>query len=155
MAKLHLGDLAITSPSFEAGGPIPADHTGDGTDVSPELTWRAIPSGTRQLALVCHDPDAPLTYGFTHWVVYGIPPDVTGLPQGGGKAFTEGQNDFGESGYLGPAPPPGHGTHYYYFHLYALDTTLDAAAGLTRSELLERIDDHIIEQARLVGTYHH
>ena len=155
MVKLHLGDLAITSPSFEAGGPIPADHTGDGADVSPELAWHAIPSGTRQLALVCHDPDAPLTYGFTHWVVYGIPPDVTGLPQGGGNAFTEGENDFGERGYLGPAPPPGHGTHHYYFHLYALDTTLDAAAGLTRRELLERIDDHIIEQARVVGTYQH
>jgi Raf kinase inhibitor-like YbhB/YbcL family protein len=155
MVKLHLGDLAIASPSFEAGGPIPAEHTGDGADVSPEVTWRAIPSGTRQLALVCHDPDAPLTYGFTHWVVYGIPPDVSGIGQGGGSAFTEGQNDFGKSGYLGPAPPPGHGTHYYYFHLYALDAALEAAAGLTRGELLERIDDHIIEQARLVGTYQH
>jgi hypothetical protein len=155
MVKLHLGDLAITSPSFEPGGPIPADHTGDGADVSPELAWHAAPSGTRQFALVCHDPDAPLTYGFTHWVVYGMPADVTGIPQGGGSAFTEGQNDFGERGYLGPAPPPGHGRHHYFFHLYALDNALDAAAGLTRSELLQRIDDHIIVQARLVGTYQH
>ena len=62
MAKLHLGDLAIGSPSFEHGSPIPAEHAGDGADVSPELIWRAIPSGKRQLALVCHDPDAPLTY---------------------------------------------------------------------------------------------
>ena len=75
MVKIHLGDLAITSPSFEHGNPIPTEHAGDGADVSPELSWQAVPRSARQLALVCHDPDAPLTYGFTHWVVYGIPAD--------------------------------------------------------------------------------
>ena len=153
MVKIHLGDLAITSPSFEHGNPIPTEHAGDGADVSPELSWQAVPRGAREFALVCHDPDAPLTYGFTHWVVYGIPADSTGIPKGGGSAFKEGPNDFGDQGYKGPAPPPGHGTHYYYFHLYALDTVLDAGPGLTSRQLLERIDDHIIEQARLVGTY--
>ncbi|HWC37499.1 MAG TPA: YbhB/YbcL family Raf kinase inhibitor-like protein [Acidimicrobiales bacterium] len=155
MPKLHLGKLAITSPAFKHGDPIPSEHTGDGADVSPEVNWSAVPGGTQQLALVCHDPDAPLTHGFTHWVIYGIPADATGIPQGGGSAFQEGPTDFGNQGYQGPAPPPGHGTHYYYFHLYALDAPVEAGPGLTRQELLERIDDHIIEQARLVGTYQH
>jgi Raf kinase inhibitor-like YbhB/YbcL family protein len=153
MAKLHLGNLTISSPAFEHGGRIPADHTTEGADVSPELTWAALPEGTVELALLCHDPDAPLTMGFTHWVVYGIPPDATGIPQGGGGAFTEGTNDFGNTGYGGPAPPPGHGTHHYFFHLYALGAPLEAGPGLTGLELLQRIDEHIIEQARIVGTY--
>lgn len=153
MPKINLGKLSISSPAFKHGRPIPTEHAGDGADVSPELSWESVPSGTRELAVVCHDPDAPLIDGFTHWVVYGIPADATGIPQGGGGAYREGQNAFGNQGYGGPAPPPGHGTHHYYFHLYALDTALDAQPGMTREELLDRIDDHIIEQARVVGTY--
>lgn len=152
MGKLHLGDLTVTSTAFEHGGRIPDRHTAEGEDVSPALSWSNVPDATRSLALVCHDPDAPLTDGFTHWVAYGIPADAGGVPEGGGSSFTEGPNDFGKEGYGGPAPPPGHGTHHYFFHLYALDTDLDDA-GLSRADLLARIDDHILEQARIVGTY--
>lgn len=151
--KLHLGDLTVSTPAFEHGGAIPSRHAKDGEDLSPELRWSNVPEGTRELAVICHDPDAPLTDGFTHWVVYGIPADATGIPEGGGGAFTEGTSDFGDAGYGGPAPPPGHGTHHYFFHLYALDAPVGAGPGLTRAELLERIDDHIVEQARVVGTY--
>ncbi|HEX2028615.1 MAG TPA: YbhB/YbcL family Raf kinase inhibitor-like protein [Nitriliruptorales bacterium] len=150
---LNLGDLQLTSSAFEDGDQIPTEHAGDGEDVSPPLEWREVPEGTREFALVCHDPDAPLVRGFTHWVVYGIPGDVTGIPRGGGGQYTEGQNDFGNRGYNGPAPPEEHGTHRYYFHLFALDAELGAAAGLTRLELLERIEGRVLEQARLVGTY--
>lgn len=153
MAQLHLGDLDLTSPAFEHGGAIPARHTAEGDDLSPALRWVNVPDGTRELALVCHDPDAPLTYGFTHWVLYGIRPDVTGVAEDGGSDHVEGVNDFGNTGYGGPAPPPGHGPHHYYFHLYALDEELGAEPGLGREALLERIDAHIIEQARLVGTF--
>ena len=153
MPGMHLGDLTITSPAFQHGQPIPAEHTVEGDDVSPALEWANVPEGTRQLALVCHDPDAPLTYGFTHWVVSGIPADATGLPEGGGEGVRQGRNDFGKEGYGGPAPPPGHGTHFYFFHLYALDAEVGADAGLTHQELLSAIDDHIIEQARIVGTF--
>ncbi len=90
--------------------------------------------------------------GFTHWVAYGIPGDASGLPEGGGDA-TQGTNSFGNQGYNGPAPPPGHGTHHYYFWVYALDEAPELEAGLDRRGLLERIEDHVIEQARLVGTY--
>lgn len=153
MATMHLGDLQITSSAFRHGGPIPERHTAEGDDVSPPLEWSDVPEGTRQLALVCHDPDAPLTDGFTHWVVYGIPADATGIAEGAGGDHVEGASDFGSEGYGGPAPPPGHGTHHYYFHLYALDAELDAGPGLARQALLDRIDAHIIEQARLVGTF--
>jgi Raf kinase inhibitor-like YbhB/YbcL family protein len=153
MAGLHLGDLAITSPAFGHGGAIPVRHTTEGDDVAPPLEWSNVPEGTRQLALVCHDPDAPLTHGFTHWVAYGIPADATGLPEGGDDRLVQGANDFGGEGYGGPAPPPGHGRHHYYFHLYALDSELDVGPGLTRAELLDAIDDHILEQARIVGTF--
>lgn len=153
MAGLNLGDLTISSPAFGHGEPIPERHTTEGDDVSPALEWSSVPDGTRQLALVCHDPDAPLTHGFTHWVVYGIPADATGIPEGGGDAFVQGTSDFEKEAFGGPAPPPGHGTHHYFFHLYALDTEVDAPAGLTRAALSDRIDGHIIEQARIVGTF--
>lgn len=153
MGKFHLGNISVTSPAFPHGGAIPNKYTTEGEDVSPELRFANVPNGTRELALVCHDPDAPLTDGFTHWVVYGIPANATGIPEGGGGAFTQGATDFGKEGYGGPAPPPGHGRHHYFFHLYALDSALGAGPGLSRAELMSRIDDHIIEQNRLVGTF--
>ena len=150
---LNIADLKISSSAFDPHGRIPDRHTEAGEDISPELSWSGVPQGTRQLALVCHDPDAPLPLGFTHWVVYGIPPDTSGIEEGGGGSFTEGGNDFGNSGWNGPAPPEGHGVHHYYFWLYALDSEVDTEPGLSRAELLERIGDHVIEQARVVGTY--
>lgn len=150
--KLHLGDLSITSPAFTHGGRLPDENTGEGADVSPELRWTGVPAGTKELVLVCHDPDAPLTDGFTHWIVTGIPPETTGIAAGGGSQYTEGVNDFGNAGYNGPAPPPGHGEHYYFFHLYALDAPLTSTPA-SRLELMAAIDDSITVQARIVGTY--
>ena len=148
--------LALTSTAFQHLGRIPRQHTGEGEDVSPPLAWTNVPQGTRSFALVCHDPDAPLvkpgTYGFVHWVLYGIPASVTRLEQGE-RGYTAGVNDMGNRSYNGPMPPEGHGTHHYYFHVYALDAPVDAGPGLRREELLDRIDDHIIEQARMVGTF--
>ena len=150
---LNIADLAISSSAFDPHGGIPDRHTSNGEDVSPELSISGVPDGTKQLALICHDPDAPLPDGFTHWVVYGIPADTTEIPEGGGEDFTEGENDMGNQSYNGPAPPEGHGVHHYYFWVYALDTEVDADPGLTRAQLLEQIGDHVIEQARVVGTY--
>lgn len=150
--KLNVADLKLTSPAFDGHRPIPARHAGDGEDVAPALEWAGVPDGTEALAVVVHDPDAPLVDGFTHWVAYGIPGDATGLSEGGSEA-TAGTNSLGKPGYNGPAPPPGHGTHHYYFWVYALDQDLDLEPGLDRRALLDRIEDHVIEQARLVGTY--
>ncbi len=153
MGKFHLGSISITSPAFEHGGVIPAEHAMEGENVSPELRIANVPAGTRELAIICHDPDAPLTDGFTHWLLYGIPADTVVIEKGGGGAFKQGGADFGQEGYGGPAPPPGHGRHHYFFHIYALDAQLQAEPGLSRAELLSLMDEHIIEQNRLVGTF--
>jgi Raf kinase inhibitor-like YbhB/YbcL family protein len=150
--KLNVGGLKLRSPSVEYHKRIPERHTGDGEDLSPALEWTGVPDGTRAFAIVCHDPDAPLVDGFTHWVAYGIGAGETSLPEGGGDVVL-GLNTMGDAAYMGPAPPPGHGNHHYYFWLYALDQALDLPAGLTRRRLHEEIEDHVIEQARLVGTY--
>lgn len=150
--KLNVADLAVSSPAFEPHGEIPAGHRAGGENVSPALRWTGTPAGTRSFALVMHDPDAPLVDGFTHWVAYGIPADATGLPEGGGDAVA-GLNSRGEPGYTGPAPPPGHGLHHYYFWIYALDADLGLEPGLDRRALIARIEDHVIEQARVVGTF--
>jgi Raf kinase inhibitor-like YbhB/YbcL family protein len=152
--KLNVADLRISSPAFDAHRPIPKRHSGDDVDVSPALEWSGVPKGTRSFAVVVHDPDAPLVDGFTHWVLYGIPADVTSLPEGVDR-FVSGKNSLGKPGYMGPAPPPGHGVHQYYFWVYALDSDSDFEPGLDRQALLSRIEDHVIEQARVVGTYEH
>jgi Raf kinase inhibitor-like YbhB/YbcL family protein len=150
--KLNLADLKLSSSAFDGHSRIPDKHTGNGEDVAPSLEWTGVPEGTKSFAVVMHDPDAPLVDGFTHWVAYNISGDATGLPEGGGD-ITEGPNSMGNTGYVGPAPPAGHGPHHYYFWVYALDDDLDLEPGLDRRALVDRIEDHVIEQARLVGTY--
>lgn len=150
---LNIADLVIRSSAFPPMGAIPVEYVKDGGDTSPAIEWSGVPEGAQELAVICHDPDAPLPDGFTHWVVYNIPVSVGSIPAGGGGQFTEGANDFGDTGYGGPQPPPGHGVHHYYFWIYALDTPLDAEAGLTRRQLLDRMDGHILEQNRVIGTY--
>jgi Raf kinase inhibitor-like YbhB/YbcL family protein len=150
--QLNVQDLKITSGAFGHHDAIPDKHTSNGEDVSPAISWEGVPEGTQSFAVVVHDPDAPLVDGFTHWVAYNIPADATGIEEGG-SGHTEGVNDAGNAGYNGPAPPPGHGNHHYYFWVYALDEDPQYEAGLSRSELLSRIEDSVIEQARLVGTY--
>lgn len=152
--KLNVADLRLASDAFAPHERIPERHTGDGEDLAPPLSWSGVPDGTEAFAIVVHDPDAPLVDGFTHWVAYGIAGDVRGLPEGGGQVV-QGRNSFGKEGYNGPAPPPGHGPHHYYFWLYALDSDRGLEPGLERRDLLARIEDHVIEQARLIGTYEH
>lgn len=151
--ELKLKDLEISSPAFSATETIPQRHTSDGENVSPPLQWSKIPPETKQLVLICHDPDAPLPWGFTHWTLYNIGSDVTEIAEGDGNKYTEGLNTSGNNGYTGPAPPEGHGVHHYYFWLYALNQSLDLRSGLNREELLEAIANYVTAQARLVGTY--
>jgi Raf kinase inhibitor-like YbhB/YbcL family protein len=152
--KLNVQDLSVRADAFDWRESIPDRHTTNGEDVAPALEWSGVPEGTRAFAVVVHDPDAPLVDGFTHWVAYNIDGDAEGLPEGG-EGVTHGLNSTGNEGYMGPAPPPGHGPHHYYFWVYALDEDLDLEPGLDRRALLERIEDHVIEQARTIGTYEH
>ena len=149
--KMHLGDLEICSSAFKPLDHIPKRYSRYSDNISPPLKWMNAPGETKEFILICYDPDAPVTFGFTHWLLYGIPPKITSIEEGEGKTFTEGLNSGGKLGYSGPAPPPGHGPHHYYFWVYALDKALELKPGLKRQELLDAIDEHIIVQARYVG----
>ncbi|UCE03300.1 MAG: YbhB/YbcL family Raf kinase inhibitor-like protein [Candidatus Latescibacterota bacterium] len=145
--------ILITSTAFDAGTRIPRDYTGEGRDVSPPLAWENIPDGTQELALICDDPDAPVAEPWVHWVLYKLPPTLTHLSEGDHGGGTEGFNDFRRIGYGGPMPPPGHGTHRYYFKLYALDAPIALDPGATKKELLAAMQGHILAQGELIGTY--
>ena len=152
-----LSDMHLTSTAFNNGGAIPSQHSCEGPDTSPPLSWSNAPADTRAFAVICHDPDAPLvspggTYGFVHWVLYNIPASVTSLDEASSD-YTSGLNDFGNQAYGGPAPPNGHGTHHYYFWVLALNEAVDLEPGLTLWQLLEKVEPALIGMNRLVGTY--
>jgi len=149
-------EIKITSAAFEEGGMIPEKYTCDGMDISPPLAWTSIPDGTKTLALICDDPDAPVGT-WVHWAVFNIPVSIEEMPEGvpperdlesGAK---QGMNDFRKIGYGGPCPPSG--THRYYFKFYALDIELDLEAGATKAQLLKAMEGHILAEGQLMGRY--
>jgi Raf kinase inhibitor-like YbhB/YbcL family protein len=148
----------LTSPSFAHDEELPLRHTADGGDLSPPLEWTGVPEGTRELILVCDDPDADAGV-FTHWIVYGIAPDEKGLPEGVPTdalvdepvSLVQGLNEFDVDGYTGPSIDEDRGPHRYFFRLFALDAELDLAPGVKRHELRQAAKDHIIGTAELVG----
>lgn len=149
--------LSISSPGFQEGERIPAKYTCQGRDISPQLDWNGVPKEAKSLALIMDDPDAPGGI-FTHWVIFNIPPDSLKLPEAvptepqlPGSA-RQGSNDGGGIGYYGPCPPPGR-PHRYRFTIYALDKQLDLKAGASKGQLIEAMGGHILNQARLTGTY--
>ena len=154
--KFAPSDMQVSSPAFGAGGKIPSKHSGEGADTSPPLQWDKVPDGTRSFAVICHDPDAPVvsagSYGFTHWVLYNVPPTTTSLPEDCND-YTSGPSEFGKPGYGGPMPPNGHGTHNYFFWVLALDREPDLEPGLTLSQLLGSVEANVIGMSRLIGTY--
>ena len=148
--------ITITSSAFSEEGMIPRQYTCDGEDISPPLKWAGIPEGTKSLALICDDPDAPVGT-WVHWVIFNIPPEAEGLPaniasketiEGGAK---HGINDFRKFGYGGPCPPGG--THRYFFKLYALDTEIALDPGITKAQLLKAMEGHILAEGQLMGRY--
>ena len=146
-----MADFELTSSSFDEGQPIPRKYSCDGENASPPLSWSSPPEGTRSLALVLHDPDAP-SGDFTHWVAWSIDPGSGGLEEGAHPPG-EGANGFGENGYGGPCPPPGDGAHRYLHELFALDTELDLEEGASREQLENAIEGHVLGGAELIGTY--
>lgn len=152
--------LTLTSSAFQDHGAIPTRYTCDGADVSLPLHWSGLPTGTKALALIVDDPDAPdpkaPTMTWIHWVLYDIPITATGLPE----AITpkelpagtrEGTNSWKRTGYGGPCPPIGR--HRYFCKLYALDTVLPDLAHPNAGQLEKAMQSHIIGQAQLIGTY--
>ena len=153
--------IQITSSAFTQGQPIPKKYTGEGVDVSPPLTWSNLPAGAKELALICDDPDAP-NGAWVHWVIYKIPADAKGLPEGvprepklkepagalQGKNSWPGRRPATAAQCRRPAS-----VHHYYFKLYALDAPLQAEPGLEKKALLERIKGHVLAEGELMGTY--
>ncbi|HOI09863.1 MAG TPA: YbhB/YbcL family Raf kinase inhibitor-like protein [Myxococcota bacterium] len=152
--------IRVTSPGFADGATIPAKHTCEGADVSPALAWADVPPGTKSLALIVDDPDAPdpaaprMTW--VHWVLYNLPTHATGLPEAvapralpaGTRA---GRNDFGSTVWGGPCPPIGR--HRYFFKVYALDVVLPDLGAPKAADLVRAMAGHVIGQGVLVGTY--
>ena len=152
--------LSITSSAFTQGGKIPRKYTCEAADSSPPLAWSGAPEGTKSLALIVDDPDAPDPAKpqrvYVHWVLYNIPPASSGIGDGGSKSglpsgTITGTNDFGNQGWGGPCPPIGR--HRYFFKLYALDTTLNLPPGKTKKDLESAMQGHTLAQAELMGTY--
>ena len=148
---VRVGEFALRSEAFAHGDETPRRHTCDGEDVSPALAWSDPPTGTRALALVVDDPDAPRGT-FTHWVAWDIDALARGLGEGE-AAPGEGRNDFGTRGWSGPCPPPGHGAHRYFFRLHALDAEIQVGIEAGRRELERALAGHVLGTAELIGTY--
>jgi Raf kinase inhibitor-like YbhB/YbcL family protein len=153
-------EFQLGSSSFAPGGDIPADFTCDGRDVSPPLSWTGAPGGTRSLALIVDDPDAPDPQAprrvWTHWVLYNLPATLRGLREGMSartlpKGALEGFNDSKRLGWEGPCPPIGR--HRYFFRLYALDTALPDLRHPTRGALERAMEGHVLARAELVGRF--
>jgi len=152
--------LILTSPAFANHHEIPTDHTCEGADISPALEWSSVPAGTKSLALIVDDPDAPdpaapkMTW--VHWVLYNLPSDSRGLPEGVERdalpdGTLEGTNDWKRTGYGGPCPPIGR--HRYFFKLFALDTLLPDLNKPTKAVLEKAIAGHVLEKVELLGLY--
>jgi Raf kinase inhibitor-like YbhB/YbcL family protein len=145
---LNIQNLAISSDEIDPLNRIDAKHATEGGNLPPGLTITGVPADAKELAVIVHDPDAPLPFGFTHWTLYGIPAEDQKLDP---ASVRIGPHGGGTAGYTGMEPPVGHGRHHYYFWVYALDREVDGEP--TREEFLKQYADNIIEQNRFVAHY--
>jgi Raf kinase inhibitor-like YbhB/YbcL family protein len=159
-APVGVEKFTVRSDSFDVGGEILSDHTCEGADISPALAWGGFtPTAIKSFVLVVDDPDAPDPKApkqtWVHWVVYDIPATTTSLPAGAATALpagaVSGKNDFGKLGWGGPCPPVGR--HRYFFKVYALETATIGKPGMTKSEVVAAMKNHIMARGELVGTY--
>lgn len=149
--------MQITSPAFRHQGEIPARYTCEGEDLSPPLSWHAVPDNTVSLVLIVDDPDAPdpasprMTW--VHWLLSDLPATTTGLPEALQQlpsGAVAGVNDFKRTRYGGPCPPIGR--HRYFFKLYALDQKL-ALVKPNKAAIEAAMKGHVLAHAELIGTY--
>ncbi|MBI3358853.1 MAG: YbhB/YbcL family Raf kinase inhibitor-like protein [Nitrospirae bacterium] len=150
----------ITSAAFLEKGAIPSKYTCEGSDISVPLEWSGVPVGTKSLALIVDDPDAPdpkaSKMTWTHWILYNIPPTVASLLEGAGngknpEGVREGINDWNKTGYGGPCPPIGR--HRYFHKLYALDIILPDLNLPRKAQLEKAMQNHILGLSEIIGTY--
>jgi Raf kinase inhibitor-like YbhB/YbcL family protein len=154
------GGMLLSSTAFAASERIPARHTCDGENLSPALAWSGLPEGTQSLVLIVDDPDAPdpaapeMTW--VHWVLYDIPPETAGLPEGVAPGdlpdgALQGINSWNAPGYGGPCPPIGE--HRYFHKLYALSEPLGDWDGPTADQVVDAMRGKVLGSTELIGTY--
>ena len=149
--------MAITSPAFENGAPIPSQYSCEGDDVSPPIELGTPPHQTRSLALIMDDPDAP-GGTFVHWIAFNFDADRLELDEGLGKEGEKieegvhGVNSFGKQAYGGPCPPSGR-AHTYRVTVYALDRKLELEAGSTVTAVASAMRGNVLGLGQLQGTY--
>lgn len=157
--SLNVWPLTIKSNNFEDGAYIPAKYCCDSSDISPEISWKDVPLGTKSFALICDDPDAPFKT-WVHWVIFNIPAEKRQLSENMPKesvlseVAVQAVNDFGKIGYFGPCPPQGQ-SHRYFFKLYALDIILSFSSDkeITKNDVLTAMQGHILAEAKIMGIY--
>lgn len=154
--------FSLTSPAFRDDAMLPAQFAGPGAclgqNVSPPLRWTEPPAGTRSFAIVVSDADGGLGLGSVHWVAYGIPPNVRGVPAGFGTqpsaGFTGGTNTRKLTTYFGPCSRPGDAPHHYVITVIALDLPRGALApGMTKAELFAAAEGHALVSSSMVVRY--
>jgi Raf kinase inhibitor-like YbhB/YbcL family protein len=153
--------LLVRSGAFEQGAPIPDEYSGYHENRSPSLSWSGLPAGTRSVAVVCEDPDAPMERPFVHWLAANIPTELTAIEESVPgepappklKGGIQGTNDARSIGWFGPRPPAGHGVHHYHFRVFALDAMLDLEPGFRREELIRAMQGHVLVQGETMGAY--
>ncbi|HTY10434.1 MAG TPA: YbhB/YbcL family Raf kinase inhibitor-like protein [Bacteroidota bacterium] len=149
-------NMKVSSTAFNEGETIPKKFTCDGDNISPPLEWSGIPGGTKSIALIADDPDAPRGT-WVHWVLFNLPADTKGLSENVPRHSTlkngarQGMNDSRQLGYDGPCPPGG--THRYFFKVYALDANVPLETGATKAQLQKAMEHHILGEGQLMGTY--
>src|SRR3989338_5645830 len=144
--------MTITSPSFQENSFIPKKFTFQGENINPELRFGAVPEEAKSMAIIMHDPDAPMPGGFTHWVIWNIASLATAIEEKSAPpGASEGKNGAGKTGYIGPCPPSG--THRYFFKLYALDLVLSEDGIETRADLEQAMQNHILAEDQLRGLF--
>jgi Raf kinase inhibitor-like YbhB/YbcL family protein len=143
--------MKLESAAFDAGGVIPDAFSHYAANRTPPLEFSEVPDGTRSLALIMDDPDAPKGL-FTHWIVFNIDPDSDGFEENDvPRDVRLGTTSWGEVGYGGPRPPDRE--HRYFFHLYALDERLNLPYGAVRDDVERAMQGHILAQAELMGRF--
>jgi len=149
-SNFYPNNMTLSSPAFQDGQILPKKYTCDGSNVNPPLQFSDIPAGTKSLALIVDDPDAP-SGDFVHWLIWDMDPGLTAIAEGNAPTGTQGKTSTNSTGYVPPCPPSG--THRYTFKLYALDTLLGIPSAFGKEQLLAAMEGHILAQSKSVGLY--
>jgi Raf kinase inhibitor-like YbhB/YbcL family protein len=161
------GHMTLRSPEIKNNGTIAMAQVFKGfgctgENISPALSWRGAPKGTKSFALTVYDPDAPTGSGWWHWVMFNIPAGITSLPKNAGDpaaklapaGSVQSRTDFGTPGYGGPCPPEGDKPHHYHFTVYALDIDkIDADQNASPAYVGFNIHFHMLAEGRLLGLF--